>query len=565
MKRLLPGFLIVIAAVMPGCPGEAVSPVQQDSAPPSAISFDQLDHAWSEPMVYQNGEGFGLNAILESLGGGVGVLDFDRDGQSDLWFPQGGTIRSDSIQGLPSRLLRRSGPGYEDVSAAAGMATAKRYSHGCATADFDEDGFPDVLVTGYGGLTLWRNMGDGTFEDVTTSAGLVDDQWSSSAGWGDLNHDGVLDLYVAHYVDWSLANNPPCRGPIGQPDVCPPRQFQGLDDVVYLGQGDGRFADATRQCGLVSGGKGLGVLLADLDNDGDTDVYVANDTTNNFLYLNQGDGRLEERGLISGAAVDDLAVANGSMGIALADFDQDGQGDLWVSNYEDEVFALYRGLGAGNFLHVSTQTGVRTLGTLLVGFGCVTGDFDLDGDEDFAAANGHVVHHPRNAPLLQQPLLLENLSGQRFRRVEPAAGSYLSQSWSGRGLVTLDHNEDGRLDLLFVNTLQPAALLINESRSAGRALRLQLMGTQSNRDAIGARVMLTLADGRVLMRQVFGGGSYLSTSDRTLHFGIPQNQRVAGVEIAWPSGEITKLSPGDIERSLAEPRILPVIESRAVR
>ncbi|QDU37974.1 FG-GAP repeat protein [Maioricimonas rarisocia] len=510
---------------------------------------------------YENGETAGRNSIVESLGGGVGLVDFDVDGRLDVCFPGGGLFEGNSLVGLPTSLLRQTANGtFENVSGISRIDAAGYYSHGCSVADYDADGFADVLITGYGGLELWRNLGDGTFERAAETAGLIDPSWSSSAAWGDLDGDGHLDLYVAHYVNWSFENDPACYGPGGKRDVCAPRDFDGLDDTVFLSNGDGTFRDGSEEVGLVPEGKGLGVLLADLDHNGALDAYVANDTTNNFLYLNDGSGQLEERGVLSGTAVDALANANGSMGLVLTDFNLDGRSDLWVANYEDENFALYRNDGGGNFLYFSTQAELNLLGTLFVAFGCVPGDFDLDGDEDVAVANGHVVHIPRNAPLRQQPLMMVNDAGDRFERVMPAGSDYFEQQHPGRGLATGDLNGNGLLDLVFTNIREAPALLLNESQVAGESLQLRLVGRASNRTAIGARIELKTPAG-TLLRHVVGGGSYLSSSDRTLHFGIPEGATVEEAVIHWSGGHVDRVGV-DALTSESQHRLLVIVEGR---
>ncbi|MBC8116216.1 MAG: CRTAC1 family protein [Candidatus Saccharimonas sp.] len=498
-------------------------------------------------FTYRNGEEAQQNAILESLGGGVGLFDYDLDGRLDLFLPGGGDFGpAVSVSGRASALFRQVGGGrFENASQPAGISVARQYSHGVAIADYDNDGFPDALVTGYGGVTLWHNGGDGTFDEITNLCGLTDRSWSSSAGWGDLDGDGVLDLYLAHYVDWSPTNHPPCTSSSRDvADVCPPRKFEGLDDSVFLGNGDGTFRDGTHEVGLKPDGKGLGVVLADLDHDGDLDVYVANDTVDNFLYVNDGRGHFAETGLSSGTAVDDKGNPNGSMGVGVLDFDGDGLLDLWVANYEDETFALYRNEDHALFRHCSSQVGLGALGTLLVGFGTVCGDFDGDGDEDIAVANGHVIHHPKNAPVKQEPLVLLNDHKKRLVRATFPEGTYLATPHTGRGLATGDLDNDGDLDLLFVNTNEPAAVLLNSGSPSGRWLKLQLVGTASNREAIGARCVIRTSDGTQL-RHRYGGGSYLSSSDRVVHFGIANGAILESIEIHWPSGVVTKWNGGN--------------------
>lgn len=560
--RLMAVIVCAVGAI--GCrnsTGPESSSVNQ-SAVESQISFREVASPWNpSPPIYDNGESAGKLAILESLGGGVGVIDFDLDGRSDLLFPGGGVLKQESVTGLPNQLQRSSGKEFTDVSIHSLIAPATQYTHGCAIADFNNDGFPDVLMTGYEGVSLWKNLGDGTFENVTQKSVLLDTSWSSSAGWGDINGDGHLDLYIAHYVDWSLENNPPCTGPSGEPDVCPPRQFNGLADSLYVSNGDGTFRSATESAGLSSGGKGLGVLLTDVDNDLDLDIYVANDTTDNFLYVNQGDGTFKEEGIISSTAFDHRANANGSMGLAVLDYNNDSVCDIWVTNYEDEVSALYEGSPGAIFQHVSTRLGIQSLGKLYVGFGCVAGDLDLDGDEDIVIANGHVVHHPRNAPTLQKPLLLENLSGLKFEPVRPRPDSYLDTPARGRGLVRFDYNDDGLPDLLFVNSGQSPAIVENTSAVKGRSLRFQLKGRSSNRSAIGTRVQLIdKKGGRRMTRWVYGGGSYLSSSSSEIHFGVPADFQVVSIEISWPSGEQTVLQSGEFDRPFSINQRYMIIE-----
>lgn len=500
--------------------------------------------------VYHNSRESNENTILESLGGGVGLLDYDRDGRLDLFFPGGGSFGSDrSITGLPSSLWRCRGDlQYEEVASAAHIASTRYYTHGCSLADIDNDGFCDVLVTGYGGLQLFRNQGDGTFVESAIEAGLTDGLWSSSAAWGDFDGDSHLDLYVAHYLNWSFENHPFCESrSAGVRDICGPREFEPLDDVVYFSNGDGTFRHASNEARLSPGGKGLGAMAADIDIDGDLDVYVANDTTPNFLYLNDGDGVFDESGLISGTALDDRGVPNGSMGIAVLDFDGDERPDLWVANYEKETFGLYRNDGDAGFAHVSERSGVSVLGGLFVGFGTVASDFELDGDEDLIVANGHVMYHSEIAPVRQHQLVLRNNGKGGFDRLSFPPDDYLGQEHWGRGIAAGDLDRDGVADFVFSNVNEPAAVLINETDAVGRPLAVRLIGTQSNRDGIGARLVLDTTAGRYF-RTVCGGGSYLSQSDYAQFWGIPPDAELRELTISWPSGLVQKIDPKTLNR-----------------
>ena len=493
-------------------------------------------------FTYRNDEAHSDFSILESLGGGVAIFDFDGDGRLDLFLPGGGTFEDRKTSGLPSALFRNVGDWqFVDVTLPSAVGRSRFYSHGAAVADMNEDGFDDILITGYGGLMLYQNHGDGSFDEVTEVAGLDDRLWSSSATWGDFNGDGALDLYVAHYVDWSFDKHPVCEGPPGHPrEVCPPRQFEGLPDAIYFGNGDGSFRNATPEAGLLPGGKGLGVVAADVDLDGDLDVYVANDTVGNFLYRNDGRGHFEDISLTSGTAVSDRGTPDGSMGTDVGDFNGDGLPDIWVANYERENFALYRNAGNGLFRHVSQSVGIAAIGAMYVGWGTRFVDADLDGDEDLIVANGHVIRFPLNSPRLQRPLMLENVDGTRFVNVADRAGVYMAASHAGRGLATGDLDGDGDEDVVLSNLNEPAAVLSNESTPRYNWLAVRIIGRGSSRSAIGA-VAVARMGSKSLTRQIRGGSSYASTSDAKLHFGCATSSQVDELTVTWIGGSQTVL------------------------
>ena len=501
------------------------------------FSLTDVTESWGVNFVYRNGEDQRQYTILESLGGGVAVLDFDRDGWPDLFCPGGGTFEDEQPTGLPSQLYRNlGGETMIGVADGAGRGFPPRcYNHGAFVADFNDDGFPDVLVTGYGGLQLWQNQGDGTFIEVHRQAGLGDDQWSSAAAWADFNGNGSLDLYVTHYVDWSFDNHPFCSSRAAdERDICPPREFAGLRDTLYLSNQDGTFRDATEAWGLRGDGKGLGVLAADFNDNGHVDIYVANDTTNNFLYVNDGEPPFREVATLAGAAADKSGIPNGSMGVDLIDFNHSGRPDIWVTNYEREDFALYRNEGPNAFLHVSDIAGLNVLGGLFVGFGTTCADLDLDGQEDILINNGHVILYPTASPRAQLPLAML-ADGQRFQRLHFPADSYMSRPHEGRGLALADLDGDGDLDAIFSNINAPLAILRNDLSKPANWLQVQLIGTRSNRDAIGAKVTATIGDHQML-RVRKGGGSYLSTSQEALAWGLGSADRVDSLTVRWPSG-----------------------------
>ena len=556
--RTLPCVAAVVAglgmAAMTGCRKPAVQPApgRTDVQPAAAVRFVELADraaALGVEATYDNGGGAAQNTILESLGGGVGWLDFDRDGWLDLLVPGGGGFAVDPsgafAPGIDGRActLFRSGKGsrFTEVAAVAGIESDALYTHGVAVGDYNADGFPDVLVTGYGVPQLWHNQGDGTFAATEPPGDGRDGRWSSSAGWADFDGDGLLDLYLARYVDWSFAKHPFCSDPEGGRDICPPRSFEGLADSVYRNDGDGRFTDRSTEAGLRPDGKGLGVLLADLDLDGDVDVYVANDTVDNFLYVNDGRGVFTEQGLVAGVAYDDKGVPNGSMGVDCCDYNRDGLPDIWVANFERESFALYRNEGRCQFLHVSRRFGINDLGGLFVGFGTSCPDLDADGWIDIVVSNGHVINKPVLTPRRQQPLVLR-YDGQRFRRQRGRDGSYFAAEHEGRGLACGDYDRDGDIDVAVSHIRDPLAILENGYEQAHPGIVVELVGTRSNRDAVGARVRLE-GEGIVTQAtQVTGGGSYLSHSDRALHLvPVPADGKTAPagpptLVVTWPAG-----------------------------
>jgi hypothetical protein len=522
--------------------------------------------------IYRNGEETGNCSYVESLGGGVGVSDFDGDGLMDLFFPGGGTIQTNEpLRGIPGTMWRNRGQmAFDNATRAAALDRADNYTHGCAIADLDNDGFPDLLVTGYGGLQLFRNQGDGTFVESREPAGLLDDSWSSSAAWGDFDGDGNLDLYVVHYVDWSWQNHPYCQSTqSGKRDLCAPADFAPLSDVVYFSRGDGTFGAASGDVGLAPGGKGLGVIAADVNLDAKLDVYVANDTTPNFLLINQGNGRFQERGVSSGTAFDQRGIPNGSMGLAVFDYDHDLQPDIWVTNYERETFGLYHNDGGGAFRCLTEAAGIASLGTLFVGFGTVAADFSHRGQEDLVVSNGHIMKHPGTSTVAQVPLYLGNDGNGRFERLPFPDGNYFAEVHRGRGVVAADLDRDGWLDLVFSHVEEPATVLQQQHPQSGghrggdNWLGLRLIGRRANRDAIGAHVILTTTAGKQY-RTIVGGGSYLSQNPYEVRFGWPDGATAVEAQITWPSGDrqiVTPLTPGAVSPVLeptgGQPNAIP--------
>lgn len=554
MGRLI--CIIVLVAVT-GCGGAVTGPApsatERADGPAEPDLFRDVTTEAGLAHTYHNGEEAGHFAILETLGGGVGLIDYDGDGLLDVFLPGGGSFQGTTIRGRPGQLFRNlGGLRFQDVTAAVGLDHAPFYSHGVAVADYDRDGWPDLLVTGWEGVSLHRNEPDGQggrrFRDVTRQAGLADRRWATSAAWGDLDGDGFPDLYVCHYVDWNFAGkHPRCIGFDGQRrDICPPANFAALPHVLYRNNGNGTFTDVSRDAGLrvdrpdQDYGKGLGVLIADLDGDSRPDIYVANDMTDNFLYLNKSQSgrlRLEEVGLDSGVARDGTGAPNGSMGVAVADYDGRGRPSIWVTNYENELHALYRNDTRDRRVRFSFRSqlaGVAVIGQAYVGWGTGFLDIDNRGWEDLVFVNGHPNHFPRaGARRPQRPVLFSNDGQGKFRDATARGGPYFRTEHNGRGLALGDLDNDGRIDLVAAHLNEPSVVLHNEAPGDHSWLGVTLVG-RGQRDLAGARVTLEVG-GRTLTRFVQGGGSFLSSSDRRLVFGLGREQP-GRLQVFWPGG-----------------------------
>jgi enediyne biosynthesis protein E4 len=526
-----------VADLLPG-----LAPLSRASRSPQARSATFTDDAEAAGLrfIFDHGPS-PLRQLPETMSGGVGLLDYDGDGWLDVYALQGGPFPPDpDAPHGGDRLFRNRGDGrFEDVTQAAGLAGMVRgYGHGVAVGDYDNDGRPDLFLTRWRSYALYRNQGDGTFRDVTGPAGLGGDRdWPTSAAWADLDGDGDLDLYVCHYLAWDPQHPRICHRPDAQSNTyCNPRDFAALPDHLFRNDG-GRFVDMTDQAGIVDrDGRGLGVVAADLDDDGKLDLYVANDTTANFLFRNKGGLRFEEVGESAGVAGNAAGGYQAGMGVACGDLDGDGRLDLAVTNFYGESTTFYRNLGGGLFADHTAAVGLAAPSRYRLGFGIAFLDADDDGHLDLATANGHVNDFRPNLPFAMPAQLLLGGEGGRLTDVSDRAGPPWSVSRLGRGLAAGDLDNDGRIDLLIVSQGGPLAYFHNRTRG-GHWLALRLEGTASNRDAVGARVAITVG-GRRQVAQRLGGGSYLSAGDGRLHFGLGPARRVDRVEVAWPSGRV---------------------------
>jgi hypothetical protein len=553
--RFARSLCVLFAIILVGCfqanpplAKKQSSPSPEASESPERLRFEDHTEASRIKFSYRSGAEPTHAPILQEMGGGCGLLDLDGDGCLDVFVPGGGSISDSEPRPFPHGLFQNLGAGiFRDVSTSSGLMTGRFYSQGVASSDYDADGFPDLLVTGYGGLQLFHNQGDGTFADQAESAGLTDCLWSTSAAWGDVNQDGHLDLYLCHYVDWSPKNDPLCAGPTAaQPESCPPGHFKGLPDTLYLSTGRGTFQDISKAAGLQDDGKGLGVVLVDLDADGDLDIYVANDAVGNFLYRNQGTDsegmpHFLEIGTVSGSSLSDSGTADGSMGIAVLDLNQDSRPDLWVSNFEYESPGLYRNEGDANFTHIARIAGLESRSSSFVSFGTVAADFDGDRDDDVFVANGHVSRFPSSGVVRQPCQLFENLGRSQFREVADRAGACLHKSHLGRGLAVGDFDGDGDPDILLSPKDENVQLFRNTQSVASQWLTVHMVGTTSPRDGKGSAVTLVHGGTRTKIWS-YGGGSYLSSSSSWLSLPLEPAFGNLEFELVWPSGKLQRLS-----------------------
>ena len=518
----------------PGVPAARLAvPHFTDDAEAAGLSF-----------VFDNGA-TPLQQLPETMSGGVAVLDFDGDGWLDVYVVQGGPIEVDS-DAAPNgdRLFRNNRDGtFRDVSAPSRITSFRRdYSLGVTIGDVDNDGRPDIFVTRLSSYALYRNLGDGTFRDVTAEAGLAGRRDNpTSAAFADLDSDGDLDLYVCHYMKWDRAHPRLCANEKGGYFYCDPSKVDPAPDHVFRNDG-GRFTDVTEAAGFTDpDGRGLGVVAADLDGDNRIDLYVANDGTANFLFHNRGGFRFEERALVAGVAAGPEGGYQASMGVACGDQDGDGRLDLLVTNFYGESSTLYHNLGDGLFRDNTADSGLGAATRYLLGFGTWFADFNNDGRLDLATTNGHVNDNRPFYPYAMPSLLLLGSPSGRFFDVSARSGDAWLTPRVGRGLAVADLDNDGRLDVLIVAQNDRLAYLHNrtEAPALGQDVTFRLEGTKSNRDAVGAQVAI-VAGGRRQVAQRMGGGSYQSACDPRVHFGIGAASLIESVEVRWPSGRVDR-------------------------
>ena len=485
---------------------------------------------------------------LETMGSGAAFLDYDNDGDLDLYIVNGAPLPGFEMDMPPTNTLYQNNGngGFVEVTKQAGVGGIG-YGMGCVAADYDNDGDTDLYVTNFGKNVLYQNNGDGTFRDATVHAGVGNgEKWSSSCAFVDYNHDGNLDLYVVNYLAYDLTTDQDWFDPRGRRIYSNPQVYAGVPDTLYRNNGDGTFTDVTRQTGVYNKtGKGLGVTCGDYDNDGRIDIYVANDTTPNFLYRNSGDGRFVDIGPFAGAAYNEHGVAEGGMGVDFGDYNNDGSLDIFVTNFSNETNTLYHNTADGALVDFTNIAGLGEVSFLKLAFGTKFFDANNDGALDLFIANGHL--YPTESDALeyaQTDQLFLNTGKGDFVDVSEQSGEYFSVRMVGRGAAFGDYDNDGDTDIFVVNLNQEGVLLRNEGGNEHNWLTVKTVGVTSNRDGIGARVEVVTGS-RSQMNEVRAGSSYLSGHDLRLIFGLGTETKAMTVKISWPSGVVQTLT--DVE------------------
>jgi len=558
MRRARPGVPAGLAAVLAAAvacagkpPAEAPKPPPPDK--PIAVTYTDITKAAGIGFVHTSGAR-GRKYLPETMGSGLVVFDYDGDGRPDLFFVNSEEWPGNHGKPAYQALYRNRGDGtFEETTAKAGLKV-EAYAIGAAAADYDNDGDEDLYVNALGPDHLFRNRGDGTFEDVTRAAGVGDPGFGSSATWIDYDRDGWLDLFVCNYVEWTPKTDIYCTLDGANKSYCTPESYKGATNRLFRNRGDGTFEDTSEKARILDPtGKSLGVVAFDSDDDGFIDLAVANDTQPNFLYHNRGDGTFEEIGRTAGIAFSEEGKARGAMGIDAADYDGSGRESLVIGNFSNEMLALYHNEGRGLFIDDAAAAGIGQPSLLTLAFGCFFFDYDLDGRLDIFVANGHVENEIQavqpSVTYAEPPHLFRGGPDSRFEETTAKVGSDLAVPRVARGAAAADFDGDGDLDIAVTTNNGPAALFRNDGGSANGFVRLKLAGAggRSNRDAIGARVALT-SNGRTQVRTVRSAASYASQSEMVLTFGLgPAAAGALTADVRWPDGTSSRfegLVPG---------------------
>ncbi len=540
-------FVSLSAARMSGAGPTSKSDTSDLEVKPTQLSFKDI--AGLSKFVYRSNNDYrGRKYFPQPMCGGIAVLDFDRDGRLDLFFTNG--ARLPELKKVDSSfhncLLRNAGQGkFEDVTEKAGLSGVDLdFGFGVAAADYDNDGFTDLFVCNAGRNALYRNQGDGRFVDLTAGSGLdrkPADLLSVCAAWLDYDADGLLDLIVSQYTFWNPKTDVRCVRDGKDDSYCHPRTYRAVPHNLYHNLGNGKFEDVTEASGFSKAlGKGMGISIADFNRDGRMDIFVANDTERNFFYLNKGAGKFEEEGLLFGVAYNDQGITVSGMGCDSADYNNDGWVDIFYNNLQTQIFALFKNQEGGFFEYVSPVSGVERLSRRFSGWSNGFIDYNNDGWKDIYSSNGDVDYFPPNAE--QHDTLFESQNGEKFVDASDGLGPDFLRMGFQRGSAFLDLNEDGFLDIVVTSLNQSPRIMLSSGGNGNHWLRVQLTGKKSNRDAIGAEVKVTTGAGRALYGHVNPSVGFMSSSEKTLHFGLARETAVKSVEIRWPSGKIQQLT-----------------------
>ena len=538
-------FVILLAATYMTSLAGAVQKSATSPASTTATHFEDVTRAAGIHFVHNNGA-FGKKWLPETMGPGVAFLDYDNDGWQDILFVNGTAWPGHPGRHSTPALYHNNHDGtFTNVTRKAGLAV-EMYGMGAAIGDFDNDGYDDIFVTALGQNRLFRNNGDGTFTDVTKKAGLWGPhEFSTSAAWVDYDRDGHLDLVVAKYVQWSPENDIYCALDGKTKSYCTPEPYKGTSVRLWHNRGDGTFEDATQKAGLYDPtSKSLGVTVLDANQDGWPDILISNDTQPNKLYINNGNGTFSEKGVSAGIAYSEDGIARAGMGVDAGDYDRSGYPSVLITNFSNQMLALYHNERNGLFVDEAPQSDVGHASLLTLGFGCFFFDYDLDGWLDIYIANGHIEDaiervQPR-VRYAEPPHLFHNLGGGKFKEVTASAGASFATPRVARGAAYGDINNDGALDLLIASNGGPTALFRNTG-TKNHSLRIKLIGAKSNRDGIGA--IVRVSSGSDTQSQMLrSGSSYLSSSELILTFGLGSHSQADSIEIRWPSGQSDHLT-----------------------
>ena len=552
-KPVIPLLALLLLALAHGARGAGARQTPAAPAPKRpAVTFAEVPARASGITWAHNNAHSPERWLPETVGAGVAVFDYDGDGWMDVYFVNSGPSDFYAPPApLKNALYRNNRDGtFTDVTDRAGVAGGT-FGMGAAAADYDGDGRQDLYVTSYGRNILYRNNGDGTFADVTTKAGVAAPGWSTCATWFDYDADGRLDLFVSSFVFYDKTQNLYCTDESKRRYYCVPRFFKPTPSRLFKNRGDGTFADVSKESGIAdSPGKSFGAVATDVNNDGLIDLFVANDTMPNFLFVNKGAGKFEEEGLAAGVAYSEAGKPRSGMGVDAADYDADGWQDLFVANIDMEFFSLYRNQKDLTFTDEPGEIAPAT--QLLSGWGLKFFDYDNDGDLDLLLANGHPddLIEMRNARVkYREPLLMFENVGKTFRNVSAQSGAVFARDLSGRGLAVGDLDNDGDLDAVVSNNGEPPVLLRNEGGSRGNWVGLRLVATKSNPAAVGA--LLTWQAGGVRRSRLKnGGGSYLASHDPREVLGLGDAPKADSIEIRWPSGKVDRLASPPVNKYL---------------